>query len=206
MIQSDLFRKRQLCFWDLWDTSQGYQTKQILWLLQISATFSWSKKASRNGCAIRQRKAGCCDFLTSRRPESREPGPERPREGVSRCHVASARGSLGAYSQCAKAPANGGCLYNMGNGTCAFGKDCSRPCSAYILQNRLSTISFLPFGCLIPLPLLHLHTGNQLDMQTTRTLFGASRLPLTTKRGNKDYYKGEFGEAPYSRSTTHPLQ
>jgi len=27
-------------------------------------------------------------------------------------------------------------------------------------------------------------------MQTTKRLLGASRLPLTTKRGNKDYYKG----------------
>ena len=27
-------------------------------------------------------------------------------------------------------------------------------------------------------------------MQTTRSLLGASRLPLTTKHGNKDFYKG----------------
>lgn len=32
-------------------------------------------------------------------------------------------------------------------------------------------------------------------MHATRRLLGASRLPLTTKRGNKDYYKGQPSSA-----------
>lgn len=31
-------------------------------------------------------------------------------------------------------------------------------------------------------------------MRPSTSLMGASRLPLTTKRGNKDFYKGEFGQ------------
>jgi hypothetical protein len=61
-----------------------------------------------------------------------------------------------------------------------------------ILRKR-SHVHFIKSVEVDPKPILYLHTHHlllHLIMRPTSSLLGASRLPLTTKRANKDFYKG----------------
>jgi hypothetical protein len=40
------------------------------------------------------------------------------------------------------------------------------------------------------------------DMRPTQAILGASRLPLTPKRGNKDFYKGKSTVAIHGEGST----
>lgn len=62
--------------------------------------------------------------------------------------------------------------------------------SRLLLPSPTSERSYLCQPCRLPTcPTL---SSTPQSMQTTKRLLGASRLPLTTKRGNKDYYKGMY--------------